>query len=103
MPTDLELDAARDHVRALEQSMLDAGTMPNWHQSVGERGALLPLALYLLPELGVAAAPTAPPLPADAGAGRSITDQLEALATLRASGALTQDEFDRAKALVLAG
>jgi hypothetical protein len=98
-----DLDAARDTVRTLEQAMLDAGTMPGWHQSVEERGVLLPLRMYLLPERDSNAPPTtAKPAAPEATAGRMIIDQLEALAALRASGALTQGEFERAKALVLA-
>jgi hypothetical protein len=64
---------------------------------------LLPLKLYLLPERDTASAPPANPPAWELGGGRSITDQLETLAALRSTGALTQDEFDMAKALVLAG
>ena len=50
-----------------------------------------------------AAAPAAPAPPAAAGGGGSIVDQLKELTDMKASGALSDQEFEAAKARLLGG
>jgi putative oligomerization/nucleic acid binding protein len=49
------------------------------------------------------AAPAQPAAPAQAAAGGSIVDQLKQLSDMKASGALSDQEFETAKAQLLGG